>query len=787
MSICLSAAPILRCESFTKVQTIVMIIPTALEVIFSTSLIFMNWGNGRRNLILTFEGWVYFALAIIELLSHIVPAAQDDLSVFKIFDIFLASASSLPIFLYTFFIYLLARSELLDTLPGRFQTISRLMLAIFIPAIVILNEIASFIGIKRISTRFSATAKPVVAIGFNNDRDEILWQFFTSLTLALLTAYQAITFVFAFYRLLRAFINQRRIETSSSDQTHLFKGIGWINGGIKLGALETIAGFAQGSFGVALTRRILRFLARAFLCIGLVKGVDSTEDFRQVQDELASSNRGTARRSRLYNFISNPRFSTFRQLSPTATAFHSETRTRRGLTNSMSQVPAGLPGMQDFASLRLARARQRVTVNFEGGAPTLHMRFSTVDLSDPLGPKGDDSEFRFNNNVEWRAFSQPAFVSSPLVRPTEKPAQIHSKHPYSARSSYDAGSPQSHHTPTTYSRPAPVPMPSRQSAAADSIYAVRELTPQFPPLPEHVIGRIDQPLYRNVGLPPPMAPGFASNRGSSIPPSRSRTPYSIDPFDDEEEGQEEQARIAVTAVGAIVDPRQPAPVEYEYEYEYDGAETSSNTSVAFAHDPSAVPTSTYTSTTAGTEDPFPYDRASAALNTGGSRELMRSSGNLPASNSKTGDNLTGRPMSDLPSLDMIEGRRARVSRAPSQLLAVEETESPSEEPAKEPVSPCRNQKMQEVQQKLVRTLTEKAQPNRIKNVGKAPRRTTPSPVKTKHTRGSIYLEPIVIPINGAAAMTEAVQGSVTSASSRATVSRASWKERGSMHWGTPNR
>lgn len=100
----------------------------------------------------------------------------------------------------------------------------------------------------------------------------MLWSFFNSITLALLTAYQAINFCFAFIRLTKIFLNQRRIEMSSTDEAHLFRGTGWITGALKLGAIETVIGFADGNFGVALTRRILRFLARAFLCIGIVKG-----------------------------------------------------------------------------------------------------------------------------------------------------------------------------------------------------------------------------------------------------------------------------------------------------------------------------------------------------------------------------------------------------------------------------------------------------------------------------------------------------------------------------------
>jgi hypothetical protein len=111
-----------------------------------------------------------------------------------------------------------------------------------------------------------------VLVGFKDAKDQSLWTFFTSVTLALLTAYQGINFTFALYRLIRAFRDKRRIEDTDADEAHPLKGIGWICGGFKLGAIETVVGFAGGTFGVALARRILRFLGRASLCIGITKG-----------------------------------------------------------------------------------------------------------------------------------------------------------------------------------------------------------------------------------------------------------------------------------------------------------------------------------------------------------------------------------------------------------------------------------------------------------------------------------------------------------------------------------
>jgi hypothetical protein len=98
--------------------------------------------------------------------------------------------------------------------------------------------------------------------------------FLTSVTLALLTAFQAIIFCLSFYRLVLAAIDQHNIESRSMDRNHLIRGTGWVVGGLKFGAIETVTGFGDATFGAVFTRRVLRFLSRAFLIIGIVKGLD---------------------------------------------------------------------------------------------------------------------------------------------------------------------------------------------------------------------------------------------------------------------------------------------------------------------------------------------------------------------------------------------------------------------------------------------------------------------------------------------------------------------------------
>ena len=109
-STCLSVAPILRCAPLNQLQNIVLIIPVGLEVLLATSLVYFNWGFGRyvmeqsvvirvsktiffyrRYLLLTAEGWIYFTLALFELVSNVLPSIRNNVSLFRAFDVFIGS------------------------------------------------------------------------------------------------------------------------------------------------------------------------------------------------------------------------------------------------------------------------------------------------------------------------------------------------------------------------------------------------------------------------------------------------------------------------------------------------------------------------------------------------------------------------------------------------------------------------------------------------------------------------------------------------------------------------
>ncbi|KAL4263855.1 hypothetical protein AB1N83_005460 [Pleurotus pulmonarius] len=430
-SICLSAASNLRCATFTQVQSGLLLIPTGLELLFATSLVFTNWGSGWRHLLLTAEGWIYFVLTLVDVLASIVPAVRDHLGSYEVVDRIIGAMSSLPLLLYISFLFLFARAELINTLPQRFQNVTKALLLIFIPGIIVTSELGSFLGIEYLQLSKGG----VIFVGFRTASSETLWSFFTSISLALFTAYQAINFVLAFYRLMRAILSTRKQEeeedlnrfnsygispskesvtTRSSDKITLFKGTAWILAGVKLGAVETVVGFVtSGGFGVSLTRRILRMLSRAFIIIGLAKGLDTLEDFELVRLELDAGKRAKRQSSQIRHLISNPRLSTFHKLSPSASDFRpnngatsltyndpvpppqynkklqkKSSRSTFGASPMMSPkaalTPMDTPTMADFAKLREIESGKRVTIRrVDSGVPTLHMRLSSYDLPSP--------------------------------------------------------------------------------------------------------------------------------------------------------------------------------------------------------------------------------------------------------------------------------------------------------------------------------------------------------------------------------------------------------------------
>ncbi|KAF5371888.1 hypothetical protein D9757_010603 [Collybiopsis confluens] len=320
----------------------------------------------RILIFLMFEGWTYFALALLELLSHFLSAVRDNLQVFKVIDVVLGAISSLPLLFYTIFLCVFTWNRLMDDIPQRLQKLGKFLMVVLIPAAVALNGISSFIGITHRSINAS------IEVGFGTVQDKTLWTLFTDLDIGFVAAYQLIHFIFAFLRLAKAFLEQGRIESTDADEALLFRGTGWIVIGIMLGVIETAIAFVPPHFGTTLARRILRAVGRGLLIYGLYKGLDVSENFEQVREEIqAGTQNRSFRGSRIRPISSNHFFSPLRQFSPET---HPSTTLE---TISEKDTPPNTP----------RPSGQRVTVQFDsasGKAPTLQMRFSALDMPSPV-------------------------------------------------------------------------------------------------------------------------------------------------------------------------------------------------------------------------------------------------------------------------------------------------------------------------------------------------------------------------------------------------------------------
>ena len=247
---------------------------------------------------LTAEGWIYFSLALLELLSVTPPLYQSTFRRFRAIDIGIGAlliarftlqadtapgiASFLPLFLYTWFLYLFTSSNLLTTLPTYIRKVAKVALFCSLPLIIATNEVASVVGLQFSEHYLDNTSKnlnlkndflafdssgALSSFAFSTKHDEWFWLLFTSLTLAILTAFQATVFSFSFFRLIWMLV---RLGRDNGD--FKLQGVPWVSAGVKLGVLETVVGFAGGGFEISLIRRIMRFLGRACLCIGVIKG-----------------------------------------------------------------------------------------------------------------------------------------------------------------------------------------------------------------------------------------------------------------------------------------------------------------------------------------------------------------------------------------------------------------------------------------------------------------------------------------------------------------------------------
>ncbi|KAF8128666.1 hypothetical protein EV363DRAFT_1340283 [Boletus edulis] len=484
--VCLSLAPNLRCFGFTRGQFVALTIPPAIEFIISLFFAYLYSEPGRWSQVLAADGILYFVWALLDMLSHVIPAARVSFSVFRVLDFVIGAASFTPILFYSIYLYRLSFS-------------------------IAINGVSSFVG-----THLGTAPNQLVVVQFAYD-SKSLWFSLSRSSLAISAFIQFIFFLLTFSRFSRAFLEQRRIELTHSDEYHYFNGITWITVGVVIGVAETIPGFTRVTFCAVLARRILRLVGRAILMFGLLKGLDVTDNFENLTDELRGPSRISGRISHMLGI--NPRLNTFRRIS------HSNSEASR-----VDEYPT--TGKQ-----------QRVTVHYEKGqAPLLQIRFSALDFpaQDALADMIRRRRRSLSGLIPGNASAGEKGVSDEMAAARNAVLET----PRAASALVTTG--DNHHIPSDWIRP-PEKIhirPGSGGTVSDTLSIIRDLERNFPNLPPRVTGKYRGSIlgqnYEEDPFPIIGVSRQPSLRGGANNPS--------------EEGR---ASVSLSASGSI--KRKPAP------------------------------------------------------------------------------------------------------------------------------------------------------------------------------------------------------------------------------------
>ena len=290
-----------------------------------------------------------------------------------------------------------------------------------------------------------------------------------------------------------------------------------------LGAIETVIGFAVGGYGVVLSRRILRLLSRASLCIGVIKGYalyfnNVAQNFNCYSFSVDDFHV----RSQFHEIISNPRFSTFRQLSPKATSFRAAQHASDTQESSATYETLPTPGPPDkahFADPTAENGQQRVAVRYHQGTPLLHLRFSTLDmpcpativedieaqpqseLELPLPSYHQLSVFRDSSDSASSFFAPFELVSAPRRTLSQRSARAQLCQTAVPTTSEESESTNPDPDPTTPAvEPRNLSRIQSMKSLPDSLQAVQDLAGQFPGPPM---------TFKDGDTPPPDVPPVA--------------------------------------------------------------------------------------------------------------------------------------------------------------------------------------------------------------------------------------------------------------------------------------
>ena len=476
--------------------------------------------------------------------------------------------------------------------------------------------------------------------------------------------------------------------------------------------------------------------------------MDLVEDFRAVRNEpLVGGGGSKSRRRQLRDFISNPRHSTFRQLSPKDTTFQKST----------TYKTAGLPDMVHFSNDKAQNGQRRVTVRYDAGTPSLHMRFSMLDIPSPATIA---DEIKSRPQSEWDAHlsqPQPNFIqpsksvfrgsadsATSFAGPFELvaiPRRMLSQR--SARAQLCRAASSASREPL-YSDPTAVE-PRRDGrvqsvkSIPDSLQAVHDLAGQFPGPPMAFRDRntlITHSVWNEVptdALPKPQALG---------------SPSALQFKENLSRKSEDSARSSNRSIGlsdnkSIRSNRQPTL--------YTVTETPSKSTAFYSEKPI---------------DPFNDEEEEDSCSPSIVTSVDKETSDVPVSGFNSLQNPKGRT-GDIPdlatALDTEEshqfqqslqqkspyrsGRATQtVDRIGSSSKATELLPPAHEKNISIGIPWLKTADMEEEDRRLLRAMSKRDTPvSGVKSVGKAPRRSTPQPILASHARGSMHLNPIIIP------------------------------------------
>ncbi|EJD41557.1 hypothetical protein AURDEDRAFT_186509 [Auricularia subglabra TFB-10046 SS5] len=447
---CFSVAETLRCAGLTRQESLFLLIPALVEALIGLPLLYIKRGRRcRMYWLFVLEGLVYAALATMDYIVHTRAADLSQMAAFKIVDQVIGATSFIPLLCYTLFLYLFSRARLFPLLSKSWSKLLSRTVLISIPVIIALNEVSSFLGVRYTPLQLPG-GKTTLGVGFANAAALGPWNIIANTTLALVTAYQAIHFCVAFLHFFqKAFRGERAFSTASERDLRLYSmnGTGWLAVGLKLGAVETVLGFAGFTFAPTIVRRVLRVLGRAFVLIGVSLSPDApdSEGFMMFGSPGGprgdmQQRRGGSGRSNLRAMISQPQTETFRRLD----------------ANDASTIFKGASTV-NLNTAATKPTSQRVTVHFDAAkTPRLEMRFS--DFNVPAVPSL--RSVRSSTGSEGSVYTVRDSHAVPMIQ---------------------APPPARRRGATTGSMSEKAAMrPSIVSTGSDSLEAMKQLVPQFP-------------------------------------------------------------------------------------------------------------------------------------------------------------------------------------------------------------------------------------------------------------------------------------------------------------------